>query len=189
MSDWILYDQFVDLVRSHHRDAYSGLVTGLCDRKHAFQIGFDQGDIVLLTYRVKKGIDALPFIMQIERAKITNQMALDISESVTGKLDTSAILSQLTTDTIDDTATTEISNVGILEREGSGSDRREIDGRLKKAIKTAAVHHFGPIAAMVCDEHLANPESDLRTAITNIAQDVGASQDDTETFLQSISEF
>ena len=187
MSDWILYDQFVDLVRSHHREAYSGLVTGLCDRQHAFQIGFDQGDIVLLTYRVKKGINALPFIRQIERAKITNQMALDISDSVTEKLDTSAILSQLTTDTIDDTATTEISNVGILEHEGA-SDRHRIDRHLKKAIKTAAVHQFGPIAAMVCDEHLDNPESDLRTAIMNIAQDVGASQDDTETFLQSISE-
>ena len=187
MSDWILYDQFVDLVRGHHRDAYSGLITGLCDRQHAFQIGFDRGDIVLLSYRVKKGIDALPFIMQIERAKITNQMALDISESVTEKLDTSSILSQLTTDTIDDTTTTEISNVGILERDGA-SDRHRIDRHLKQAIKTAAVHQFGPIAEMVCEEHLANPESDLRTAIMNIALDVGASQDDTETFLQLISE-
>jgi hypothetical protein len=188
VSDWILYDQFVDLVRSHHRDAYSGLVTGLCDRQHAFQIGFDEGDIVLLTYRVKKGIDALPFIMQIERAKITDQMAMDISDAVTEKLDTSSILSQLTTDTIDDTTTTEISNVGILERDGKGSERRQIDERLRQAIKTAAVHHFGPIAAMVCEEHLANSEGDLRTVIMNIAQDVGASQDDTETFLQSISE-
>ena len=188
MSDWILYDQFVDLVRSHHRDAYSGLVTGLCDRQHAFQIGFDEGDIVLLTYRVKKGIDALPFIMQIERAKITDQMAMDISDAVTEKLDPSSILSQLTTDTIDDTTTTEISNVGILERDGKGSERRQIDERLRQAIKTAAVHHFGPIAAMVCEEHLANSEGDLRTVIMNIAQDVGASQDDTETFLQSISE-
>jgi len=188
VSNWILYDQLVDLVRSHHREAYSGLVTGLCDRQHSFQIGFDHGDIVLLTYRVIKGIDALPFIMRIERVKITNHLALDISQSVTEKLDTSAILSQLTTDTIDDTTTTEISNVGILEREGSASERRQIDGRLKRAIKAAAVHHFGPIGAMVCEEHLANPEGDLRTVITNITLDVGATQADTDAFLQSISE-
>ncbi len=189
MSDWILYDHLVDMVRNHHRDSYSGLVTGLSERQHSFQIGFDHGDIVLLTYRIKKGMDALQFIMQIERAKIITHMELDISQSVTEELDTSAILSRLTADTIDDTTTTEIRNGAIPHREGSGSDRRQLDGRLKRAIEAAAVHHFGPIAAMVCEEHLANPEGDLRTIIMNIAQDAGASQAETQAFFQSISEF
>lgn len=189
MSDWILYDQLVDMVRSHHRESYSGLVTGLSDRQHSFQIGFDHGDIVLLTYRIKKGIEALPFMMQIERAKIITHMELDISQEVTEKLDTSAILSQLTAHTIDDITAAEVSKEATQPSDAPASERRQFDGRLKRAIEAAALHHFGPIAAMVCEEHLANPEGDLRTVIMNIAQDAGASQADTEAFLQSISEF
>ena len=188
MSTWILYDQFVDLVRDYHRDAYSGLITGMSDRKHSFQIGFDQGEIVLLSYRVKKGMAALPFIMQIERAKITDHPAMNITKAVEEKLDTSTILSQLTAHTVDDTTTTDISQVAIAQSEAPAAGQRRIDDRLRQAIEAAAVHHFGPIAAMVCAEHLANPHADLRTAIMNIAQDVGASQDDTEAFFKAISE-
>ena len=51
MSNWILYDDFVDLVRNHHHDGFSGLITGVSEVKHSFQIGFDKGEIVLLNYQ------------------------------------------------------------------------------------------------------------------------------------------
>lgn len=31
MSNWICYDEFVDLVRNHHHNAFSGLITGVSE--------------------------------------------------------------------------------------------------------------------------------------------------------------
>ncbi len=113
MSDWILYDEFVDLVRRHHLEQYSGLITGLSDRKHSFQVGFARGRIILLTYRIKKGLAALPLIAQIERVKITDHPSNDIAEASEEVLDTELILAALNAATIDETtgAATDISDI------------------------------------------------------------------------------
>jgi len=50
-----------------------------------------------------------------------------------------------------------------------------------------AVHHFGSIGAMVCDQHLDDPPGDARAILISIAKDAGASEADTEAFLQTIS--
>ena len=188
MSNWILYDDFVNLVRNHHHDAYSGLITGVSDRQHSFQIGFDQGNIVLLNYRIKKGLAALQLITQIERAKISEHANSDIHDIGTEVPDTSTILSRLTANTLDDTnSTTDISDV-LAMREPSGSKSQPaVDSGLKKIIETAAIHHFGPIGAMVCEEHLANAQGDVRGIMLKIAQDVGASEADTKAFFQMVS--
>jgi len=62
-----------------------------------------------------------------------------------------------------------------------------VDAKLKRLIQPAAVHHFGPIGAMVCDEHLDDPRGDVRAIVFGIAQNVGASESDTEPFLQTVS--
>ena len=108
MSNWILYDDFVDLVRNHHHNAFSGLITGVSDSKHSFQVGFVQGEIVLLTYRSKKGLQALPLITQIERAKITEHPGTDIQDANGEAIDTATVLSQLTANTLDETTTLNI---------------------------------------------------------------------------------
>ncbi len=190
MSNWILYDDFVDSVRNHHNNAFSGLITGVSDNNHSFQIGFDRGKIVLLTYRIKKGMAALQLITQIERAKITEHPGSDIQETASEALDTSAVLSQLTANTLDETITTvtDINDVPAPPRTSISSSLRSVDARLKRIIENAAVHHFGPIGAMVCEEHLANPQGDVRAIMLNIAQDVGASDSDTRAFFQSVSD-
>ena len=58
---------------------------------------------------------------------------------------------------------------------------------LKKAIESAAVHHFGPIGAIVCEQHLDRPRGDLRTVAMAIAREVGASEADTRAFFNSVS--
>lgn len=189
MSSWILYDDFVDLVRSHHHNAFSGLITGVSDSRHSFQVGFDHGEIVLLTYRIKKGLQALPLITQIERAKITEHPTTDIQDATGDALDTNSVLSQLTAYTLDETTTmtTDISDVPAPSRVSRISASGPVDTRSKKAIEAAAVHHFGPIGAMVCEEHLAQPKGDIRAIALSIAQDVGASEVDTRAFFKSIS--
>jgi len=189
LSNWILYDDFVDLVRSHHHNAFSGLITGVSDTRHSFQVGFDHGEIVLLTYRIKKGLQALPLITQMERAKITEHPTTDIQDATGDALDTSTVLSQLTAYTLDETTTmtTDISDIpapGQVSRIPASSP---VDTRTKKAIEAAAVHHFGPIGAMVCEEHLMQPKGDIRAIALAIAQDVGASEVDTRAFFKSIS--
>ncbi len=188
MSNWILYDDFVDLVRNYHHDAYSGLITGVSDRQHSFQIGFDQGNIVLLNYRIKKGLAALQLISQVERVKISEHANSDIHDSGTEVPDTSTILSRLTANTLDDiTGKTDISDVPAMPETRGSSSRRLVDSGLKKIIETAAIHHFGPIGAMVCEEHLAHAQGDVRALMLKIAQDVGASEADTKAFFQMVS--
>ena len=192
MSNWILYDDFVDRVRDYHHTGFSGLITGVSDSQHSFQIGFDQGQIVLMSYRIKKGMPALQLISQIERAKITEHPNTDIQESGGEVPDTSTILSRLTANTLDDTnTTTDISEVpappGNRESAPSGNSQAPVDAGLKKKIETAAIHHFGPIGAMVCEEHLANAGGDVRAVMLKIAQDVGANEADTKAFFQSVS--
>jgi hypothetical protein len=190
VSNWILYDDFVDLVRTYHHKAFSGLITGLSDNNHSFQIGFDRGKIVLLTYRIKKGAAALFLISQIERAKISEHPNADIHE-VGGEVpDTSLILSELTAQTLDETTTmmTDISNLPAPRQTSVTSSPRSVDARLKRIIESAAIHHFGPIGAMVCEDHLADPSGDVKAIMLEIAQEVGASDSDTRAFFDSVSD-
>ena len=169
MSNRILYDDFVDLVRIHHHNAFSGLITGVSDSNHSFQIGFDHGKIVLLTYRVKKGVAALHLMSQIERAKISEHPNADIHE-VSGEVpDTGLILSELTAQTLDETTTmtTDISNLPSPRQTSVTSSPRSVDSRLRQIIERAAIHHFGPIGAMVCEDHLVDPHHDRRAGRSN----------------------
>ena len=191
MSNWILYDDFVDLVRNHHHNGYSGLITGVSEIKHSFQVGFDQGEIVLLTYRIKKGLAALQLLTQIERAKISEHPNTEIQDSSAGIIDTSTVLSQLTASTLDESTTTvtDISDVSAPSERAAQQAQasRPVDARLRQVIETAAVHHFGPIGAMVCEEHLDDGNGDLRAVLLAIAQDVGASEADTRAFFQTVT--
>ena len=116
MSNWILYDDFVDQVRKLHHQAYSGLMTGVSDSNHSFQIGFDRGAIILLTYRIKKGLAALQVITRIERAKSTEHPDSDIHEAAGENLDTDEVLAQLIASTLDETTTmtTYITDIAAL---------------------------------------------------------------------------
>lgn len=187
MSNWILYDDFVDLVRNLHHKAYSGLITGLSDTNHSFQIGFDQGAIILLSYRIKKGMAALPLITRIQRARITEHPQSDIHEAAGEGLDTGQVLAQLIANMLDetDTITTNITDVPELHHSSRSSG--SVDAKLKRVIQSAAVHHFGPIGAMVCDEYLDKPQGDVRSVVLSIAQDVGASEADTQAFFATVA--
>lgn len=189
MSNWILYDEFVDLVRRHHSDGFSGLITGVSDSRHSFQIGFDRGEIVLLNYRIKKGPAALELFTQIERAKITEHPTTEIPEPAGDVPDTSTVLSQLTANTLDQTSTTvtDISDVSEPREDVPQSASAPVDARMRKIIETAAIHHFGPIGAMVCEEHLGSANPDLRAVMLGIAADVGASEADTRAFFQTVN--
>jgi hypothetical protein len=186
LTDWITYDAFVDRVRQLHHDGFTGLVTGMSDQQHAFKIGFLRGDIVLLTYRIKKGMAALELLLQMRQAKITEYPTSVGPQGVEGMPDTQTVLSQLTTGTLDDTTVTEFTDIPEL-KDSDPTFTEHIDPVLRKHIETAAVHHFGPIGAMVCDELLGGYRGDLRTAVLAIAQEVGASESDTLKFFESIS--
>ena len=186
MSDWITYDDFVDLVRNHHHDGFTGLITGVSQQQHAFKLGFDQGQIVLLTYRIMKGLPALELLSQIRQAKITQYPTSGTQYSAEDMPDTASVLSQLTGNTLDDSTVTDIEAVPELEADDETSSEN-IDPVMRKNIEVAAVHHFGPIGALVCDELLEDFRGDLRTAVFEIAQEVGASETDTRAFFETIS--
>jgi len=188
MSDWLVYDDIVDLVRNRHHDSYSGLLTGVTESQHSFQIGFDNGNIVLLTYRIRKGLAALKLISQIERAKISEYPVSTVVEVSSDVPDTNAILSRLTSNTLDDTTSiTEISEVPRPQSMNNPSRPRKVDAKMKAVIEAAAIHHFGPIGAMVCAEHLHEARADVRQLMLEIANEVGASEADSRAFFESIS--
>jgi hypothetical protein len=173
------------MVRDHHHNGFTGLVTGLSDEQHAFKIGFDRGQIVLLTYRIKKGVVALELMTQIKQAKITEYPTSKGQYTMEGMPDTTTILSQLTTGTLDDSTVTDIDDVPELSH-SADTFTDNIDSVIRKNIEVAAVHHFGPIGALVCEELLNNYRGDLRTALFAIAREVGADETDTRAFFKSI---
>ena len=186
MSSWISYDDFVDLVRNYHHDGFSGLITGVSDEQHAFKIGFHQGEIELVTYRVKKGMPALDLLARMSQAKITVYATTTGKYQAEGMPDTATILSQLTANTLDDTNITEISEVPEI-RQPQNSVGNPIDARTRERIEAAAIHYFGPIGAMICDEPLEDYRGDIRTAVFAIAQEVGASEEDTRAFFNTVA--
>ena len=187
MSRWISYADFVDLVRTHHHEGFSGLITGVSDEQHAFKMGFHRGDIELVTYRVKKGMPALDLLTRMSQAKVTVYQSSSGKYQSEGMPDTATILSQLTANTLDDTTVTEFSEVPEMKQPKSNSSD-PIDATTRKRIEAAAVHYFGPIGAMICEELLEDYRGDIRTAVFAIAQEVGASEEDTRAFFQSVAE-
>jgi hypothetical protein len=197
LSNWLAYDDFVDLVRNHHHDGFSGLITGVSDNQHSFQIGFRAGQVVLLTYRILKGSAALEKLIQIDRAKITEHPNTEIPTSNTELPETSAILSRLTLEDKQEITDAMMQGQGVasavVERPAgmkSSAPQTALDNNQIKIIKTAAVHHFGPIGAMVCEEFLSDANlsnNDLNTLLRRIAEEVGADNSDTSAFLNSAS--
>jgi len=207
VSSWLPYDSFVDVVRNHHHDGFTGLITGVSDDQHSFQIGFQNGNIVLLTYRILKGEPALNKLVQIKRAKITEHPTTEVPVSQIDLPDTSSMLSRLTIQT-DDETDSDITNIipdmpaqaeaaanpaieSIPQADQKISPSRPApDSNRLNAIKSAAIHHFGPIGAMVCEEYLSSANLsnvDLGTLLYRIADEVGANDADTQAFLKSVS--
>jgi len=188
MSDWLVYDDIVDLVRSRHHDGYSGLLTGVTELQHSFQVGFDNGNIVLLSYRIRKGLAALQLISQIERAKISEYPVTAPVERSSDVPDTGTILSSLTSNTRDDTTSiTEISDVPSPQSMRKSGQSGTVDVKMIEIIEAAAIHHFGPIGAMVCAEYLHEARGDVRQLMLEIVNEVGASEADSRAFFESIS--
>ena len=201
MTDWITYDQFVDLIRNHHHNGFSGLITGVNKSNHSFQVGFVRGNIVLLSYRIFRGRQALEKMAQMTKARITEHHTPDI-DSITipqpDLPDINTILSRLTTN-LDDDFEPDLSEVVTAQTQSRDLERTNItptanqeipDSDRLAAIKSAAIHHFGPIGAMVCEEHLSVSNlssTELSVLLNRIAEDVGANDQDTRAFLLSVS--
>ena len=200
MSNWLVYDDFVDLVRNHHHNGFTGLITGVSDSQHSFQIGFRNGQIILLTYRILKGSAALEKLAKIERAKISEHPNTEVPITNSEIPETSAILSRLTmkpegeaheiTDVTISEPNIKPRDVEISESSTPSSQQTAPDSNQIKKIKAAAVHHFGPIGAMVCEENLTESnlsKYDTNTLLRRIAEEVGANSSDTQAFLSSAS--
>lgn len=197
MSNWLAYDEFVDLVRHHHHDGFTGLITGVSDNQHSFQVGFRGGQVISLSYRILKGSAALEKLIQIDRAKITEHPNTEVPASNAELPETSAILSRLTLEDNQEITDAMIQGLGATSASVkksaetmSSAPKTTLDNDQIKTIKSAAVHHFGPIGAMVCEEFLSDTNLsnyDLKTLLRRIAEEVGADNSDTRAFLNSAS--
>ncbi len=191
MNHWLQYDEFIDRVRDKHHNGFSGLITGVSDTQHSFQIGFDSGDIVLVAYRLLKGRAALGHIMRIERAKITEHPSSDITRFQTDLPPTSDILTRFTSQS--SATETNLDEITIPEPKSNSPTPVSgvSDAKLKKVIEAAAVHQFGPIGAMVCEEQLTSisiNKANFKTIMLRIAVDVGADESDTQAFVDSVTQ-
>ncbi len=191
MSHWLQHDEFVDMVMNYHDDNFTGLITGISDSKHSFQIGFNSGQIVLLTYRIIKGSAALDKIVEIKRAKITEHPTTELPNPQTALPSTSDILSRLLSTLTETDTNLDTIRVPQPPQTSQTSTGRVTEAKLRKIIEAAAVHHFGPVGAMVCEQHLSHADknkADLRTLMLRIATDVGASESDTQAFIDTVAQ-
>lgn len=188
MSDWLDYDAFVELVKDRHVDGFSGLITGVSDTRHSFQIGFDRGEIVLLTYRINKGQPALRLLTQVERVKVSEYPGADKPDGRDDSLDTATTIARLVARTSDDTTT-----ITRIDEQTFGAEVTDItipgmlDEKMRSAIESAAREHFGPIGEMICAEQLDAAQGDIRSIMLSIAHQIGASEEDTRAFLESVT--
>ncbi|MCH7882003.1 MAG: hypothetical protein IIB69_10625 [Proteobacteria bacterium] len=191
MSHWLQHDEFVEMVMNYHDDNFTGLITGISDSKHSFQIGFNGGQIVLLTYRIIKGSAALDKIVAIKRAKITEHPTTELPNPQTELPSTSDILSRLSSTLTETETNLDTIRVPQPPQISQTSTGRVTEAKLRKIIEAAAVHHFGPVGAMVCEQHLSHADknkADLRTLMLRIATDVGASELDTQAFIDTVAQ-
>ncbi|MCH8104121.1 MAG: hypothetical protein IIC58_01245 [Proteobacteria bacterium] len=191
MNHWLQHDEFVDMVVSHHHDKFTGLITGVSDSEHSFQIGFKHGQILHLSYRITKGVAALDKIASIELAKITEHPTTDLPDSQEELPATSDILIRLSsTPTVTETDLDTI-NMPPPLRTVQSSAGKVTGAKLRKIIEAAAVQHFGPIGAMVCEERLTHNDQDdanFNTLMLRIAADVGASDSETKAFIDTVTQ-
>jgi len=188
MSDWLSYDEFVDRVKARHQQAFTGLLTGVSESQHSFQIGFERGRIVLLTCHLRKGMEALRLITGLLRARIAEHPIPAMHAGRDDSIDTDAVLEVLVSRTADDTTT-----ITRIDESAARAERTDLtlpgllDARLRRAIEAAALNHFGPIGALLCEEQFEKPEGDVRSIIISIAREVDASEDDTRAFLDAVT--
>jgi len=188
MSDWLSYDEFVERVKTRHLEAFSGLLTGVCENQHSFQIGFERGRIILLSCHLRKGMEALRLITRLLRARIAEHPIPAMHAGRDESIDTDAVLAVLVARTADDTTT-----ITRIDESTSRTEQTDLtipgllDARLKRAIEAAALNHFGPIGALLCEEQFEKPEGDVRSIIISIAREVDASEDDTRAFLHAVT--
>lgn len=196
MSNWLEYDEFVDRIRGLHHEGFTGLVTGLSDSQHSFQIGFENGDIILLAYRISKGSVALDNLLKIERAKVSVHPTAQVPPIKGSMPSTSDILARLTSNAVSSDTELDFSDVDLAEApterviESSTPKSETSNSKLKAAIESAAVHHFGPIGSMICNEYLAGNEisgRNYKAIMTEIANDAGASKTDMDAFINSVA--
>ena len=202
MSDWIKYDQFVDLIRNHHYKKFSGLITGVSKSGHSFQIGFLNGDVALLKCRIFRGQQALERIAQLRHVRITQHHTPDITNITIPQADLpdiKTILSRLTAgqqenrrpDINAGTANkNHLPDIDTSDDAPTNKVKQRADSAKLQSIKVAAIHYFGPIGAMVCEEYLSDSNllsSELSVLLKRIAEDVGANDKDTRAFLESVS--
>jgi hypothetical protein len=196
------YDEFVDLIRNHHYNNFSGLITGVSKSGHSFQIGFMNGDVALLKCRIFRGKQALEKIALLKEVRITQHHTPDITNITIPQVDLpdiKTILARLTTSLVDNRRTEitagddpEPYAIDINTSDDSPAIRVELptDSAKLESIKVAAIHHFGPIGAMVCEDYLSDSNlssTKLSVLLQRITEDVGANDKDTQAFLESVS--
>jgi hypothetical protein len=129
--------------------------------------------------------------MRIEQAKITEHPSSDITQFQTDLPPTSDILTRLTS--LSSATETNPGEITIPESKPNSATPVSgvSDAKLKKVIEAAAVHQFGPIGAMICEEHLTSiniNKANFKTLMLRIAVDAGASDYDTQAFVDSVTQ-
>lgn len=187
MSAWLSYEQFVERVKTRHLEAFTGLLTGVCESQHSFQIGFERGKIILLTCRLRKGMEALRLITRLTQVRIAEHPIPAMHAGRDDSINTQAVIEVLVARTADDTTT-----ITRVDESPARFEQTELtipgllDSRLRRAIEAAALNYFGPIGALLCEEQFEKPDGDVRSIIISIAREVDASEDDTRAFLHAV---
>jgi len=199
VDEMISYVALLNLLRVHLDDGISGRITGISEKQHSFQIGFEKGKIVFLTYRILKSAAALEKLRLIDAAKIVEHLGVSLPSQQVDLPDTETIMARLAMgkSAADSGA---IGNAGIGSsptppsssaggKQVSSSAQVQVDVSQVDAIKRSAAHSFGPFGAMMCDKHLTPSNlanADLRTLLVRIAKDLGASDADAQAFIGQV---
>lgn len=160
------YEELIAALRSLCRESNSGTMYIATPDNQFARIVLKDGAITSLSFRTKHGAEALPLIRSIPAGRFKfspGQVAVDAESSLPPDYDAIAFL---------------CADLAPVETAAKNGLSRAALAQAPKLIETALADFLGPIAPMVCEEHLLKhgvPQTSqaLRDFVDALAREIG----------------
>ena len=150
----------------------TGILYITSDANRSAQIMIDQGRIVYIYYFNKRGSDALRLIPEIQTGRYRFQEGT--APAVRAELpDTEEILKVLSAPARQNDPDSGESPQKAVAAESGARAIITLTAVQKRILEEGLAMHIGPVAAIICEEHLPST-SDVKTAIELLAAEISA---------------
>ncbi len=146
------------------RERRSGIVYVATDTNHSAQINLEHGEIILLVFKAKLGVNALTLMQKINACRYRFVEGAIAAQSRVPLPATSEILNQLA-------SSARCSDPDVRHGQQVAAGAGGISGEAKTILERALAEYIGPMVAIVCPEHFERA-GDLNAVIDALAGEI-----------------